>query len=516
MSELAESHGTGLTRFLTTVRRRWPVIAGTVVLAVAGSLLFSSQQQPQYAAEAQLLLRDAGFDQKLFGDSAIATPADPTRAAATNSGLVSLDTISRLTSRALGGSPTPDDVKRKVSVKPQGQSDLVAVTASDPKPTFAAELANEYARQFVAFRRDADQATLRLGYQLVQRQLDALTPSERISAAGRDLRARGEELQLLESLQTGNAEQVQTALPPATPASPRTVRNAVFAALLGALLGLALALGYERIDRRLRDGDEVAQLLGRPLLAVVPEHRDLGAGSATTRGPRVSSEAFGMLRANLRYFNMGSEIGSVVVTSAEAEEGKTTVAMHLARAAAAAGDDVLLVETDLRRPTLATRLHDLGGAVALGTSTVLSGQCELTEAIVEISLESDHDAHPNSRTFSVLPAGPIPPNPTDLMEGPGLVRLFDSATDAFDLVIFDTPPIPIVPDAIPLLRLVSGVVVVARLRKTHRDVFRRFKEQLGHLDANVLGVVVNGADTGSGYYQYGYSTTPAKTPASRA
>src|SRR5207244_8023755 len=186
------------------------------------------------------------------------------------------------------------------------------------------------------------------------------------------LRQRAEQLQILAALQTGNAELVQPANVPTTPSSPTPTRDAILGLIIGILLGLGLAVLLERLDRRLKDPKEISEAFDRPILGAIPESRAIAnADHDPQRLAPGEAEAFRMLRANLRYFNVDRQINSVLITSSAPADGKSTVAMHLASAAAGAGAKVLLMEADLRHPTLARRLglpHDRG------LSQVLAGE----------------------------------------------------------------------------------------------------------------------------------------------
>jgi receptor protein-tyrosine kinase len=476
------------------------------LLVPAAALAYSLTQQKQYSASAALLFRDPQLDQKLFGSTVFQPSTDPTREAATNVKLVSLETVAARTSRALGGKLTPSEVQSKVTAASEGESDVASITATDPSPRFAAQLANTFAQQFVAFRRDADRSKIATAQKLVQAQLAQLGPAQLASPQARTLRTQNEQLSILAALQTGNAELVQPANAPSSPSSPQTTRNVVFGFILGLLLGLGLAVLLERIDRRLRSVSELGEAFGRPVLGAVPESRVIAKSDGMRRLEPAEAEAFRMLRANLRYFNVDREIRSVLITSATPGEGKSTVAMYLALAAASSGVRVLLVEADLRRPTLNGRL---GIATSHGISEVLAGARDLRSAIDHIELESSQASH----TLDVLTAGPIPPNPSDLVESDKMRRIVEAAEDAYDLVIIDTPPTSVVSDAIPLVRLVSGVLVVTRLGKTTKDSAHHLRDQLENLDANVLGVVVNSASRRAGYgpqqgYEYSYGYEP--------
>ena len=170
-----------------------------------------------------------------------------------------------------------------------------------------------------------------------------------------------------------------------------------------------------------------------------------------------------MLRANLQYFNVDHAVRSVVVTSAAPGDGKSTVAWNLALAAASAGVRVLLIEADLRHPSLAASAEHLHPAP--GLSTVLAGQTELVDAVQTISLDQSSDVSTAGRTLEVLAAGPIPPNPVDLIESQRMREVLRQTENAYALVVIDTSPTLLVPDAVPLLKEVSGVLVVTRLGK---------------------------------------------------
>lgn len=207
-----------------------------------------------------------------------------------------------------------------------------------------------------------------------------------------------------------------------------------------------------------------------------------------------------MLRANLRYFNVDHPVATVLVTSAAPGDGKTTVAWNLA-ATAAEGGRALLIEADLRKPSIAEGLGLLG---APGLSTVLAGQAEVEDVVQEISLRDQQNGR-GLHTLRVLLAGPLPPNPSDLLESDRMRDLIATAERNYDLIVVDTPPTSLVSDAIPLMKQIGGVIVVGRIGKTTRDAASRLRSQLQNLDAPVLGIVVNALRSDSESYGYGYT-----------
>jgi succinoglycan biosynthesis transport protein ExoP len=487
---------------LRMLRRRIGVVLICALLVPAAALVFSLSQQKQYSATASLLFRDPQLDQKFFQSSVFAPSSDPNREAATNAKLASLEVVAARTSKALGGKVSPGEISGEIAVAPAGQSDVVSITATDPDPAFAAKLSNEFAQQFIAFRRDADRSKISSAQELVQAQLKRLSSSEQNGPQGAALRRGNEQLQILAALQTGNAELVQPATIPDSPSSPKTRRNVVVAALLGLLMGCGIALLLERLDRRLKDPKQVSDVYGRPVIGAVPESREIARTDQSFEDlPTNEAEPMRMLRANLRYFNVDREVRSVLVTSAAPGEGKSTVAKHLASAAASTGERVLLLEADLRRPTLKTRMQLTGD---FGLSQVLAGACSLRSAIEQVEVAGSGGER---RHLSVLASGPIPPNPTDLIESDRMRQVLKAVSEKYDLVVIDTPPTSVVSDAIPLVKNVDGVLVVSRLGKTTRDASVHLRDQLNNLGAYVLGVVVNSVTRQSmtGYaYGYGY------------
>jgi polysaccharide biosynthesis transport protein len=492
--------GAGTRSVFEVLRRRLPLLLLCVLLVPAAALAFSLSQEKEYTASASLLFRDPAFDEQLFGTTFLAPSSDPDREAATNVKLVSLDVVATRTSRRLGGDIPASEISGAIDVSEQDQSDVVSVRATHREPAMAARIANTFAREYIAFRQQADRAKIQEAIDLLERQVGdaSATPGQET----RSLQRSADQLRLLGSLQTGNAELVEEARPPSSPSSPKTLRNVLLGFLLGGAVGVPLAFLFERVDRRIRRPDELETIFDRPLLGTVPESRVFGRAEGDSQGlPAVEAEAFRLLRANLRYFNVDRHIDSIVVTSAAPADGKSTIAWYLAVAAADAGDRVLLLEADLRHPTLSRRLRfrpDVGLSQLLATD-IQTLQSSVTEIPVMTARSQSV-----VRSLDVVAAGPLPPNPTDLMESRRMRELIKQAEEMYDLVVIDTPPTSVVSDAIPLVTEVSGVIVVGRLGRSTREATHRLHDQLEHLNAPVLGVVVNGVDFKALGYGYGY------------
>lgn len=500
-----------LERVVATLRNRWALIVVCFAATTVAALGFSLTQAKEYSASASLLFRDPGFAQALYGTAVLSTNPDPAREAATNLTLVSLGAVANRTAAALDRGLTGPEVKGKIAVSGEGESDVVSVTATDPRPRQAKLLANAFARQFIAFRTESDREKLRDAQRLAERQFDELSAAEQVGPRGEALSSAAERLGVLASLQTGNAELVEPAATPTSPSSPKTKRNTALGALIGLLLGIGLAFLLERLNRRLRNPEEAAAAYGLPVLGTIPLSKAIDDSDEDGALPFAEEEAFRTLRAGLRYFNVDRDVRSVLVTSHAAEEGKSTVAWHLARIAAATSRTVL-VEADLRNAGLARTRRLSHGP---GLAELLTHQVDVAEAVQEIDAQAGTGSA--SGTLSVIVAGAAPPNPAELLESKAMAQLLERLGAEYDFVVVDTPPTGVVSDAFPLLAGVAGVIVVSRLGVVSRDSASRLREQLRQLGAPLLGVVANGLKlSGRGRYGYGGYARRQPEPEARA
>jgi polysaccharide biosynthesis transport protein len=498
-----EPEHSNLEEILRVVRHRWWIIALCTLIAGGAAVGFSLTQRKQYTASASLLFQNPGFDQIIFGTSLFSSETDPTRQAATNIDLVSLPELAARTSKALGGHPTQRQLSAEIQVSAVGQADVAGVAATDPSPSRAAEIANSYAQQYILFRQEADRAKIAGAQRQVRQQLASMTPRQRNGSVGQSLLNRANQLRILASLQTGDAELVQPATVPHSPSSPKTTRNGVLGALLGLMLGCVLAFLVERLDRRLRAAPTVEEAYGAPILAAVQHSPAYEANPTVEVLPAAVTETFGLLRARLRYFNVDRDLRSLLITSASMGEGKSTIALHLAIAGAmAGGSSVVLVEADLRRPSLARKV---GARTSPGLAEAISSNVTFDEALQEVVVPGRSNGSAPAARFHLIAGGAVPPNPAELVESQSMRQLLSALVERFDLVIIDSPPAAVVSDAIPLVSQVSGLVVVCRVGMTTRDAAKHLRGELLKLNAPTLGVVANDVQTkGRGYYGYSY------------
>jgi capsular exopolysaccharide synthesis family protein len=479
-----------VTRVLWT--RKWLILAITL-LAIAAALVFSLARSQEYKATATLLFEPPATAD--FLGPGVGQPDDPQRAAATRDQLLTLDTITRRTSSVLRGKLSPEEVADSVDVNSPKDADVADIEASAPNRRLAAALANAYARSFIAGRRSTDTRQIAAGVAQLRRQLARLPADQRVGREAQDLRNRISELSAARALQTGNVELAQRARPPKEATNRHVLRNALLAAVLGALVAFGVASLLEGIDRRIRGVEDLEEIYDLPVLARIPQSRVLGRRSkqqyaesllTTASGFSEEAEAFRMLRASLRYFGGEHGLRSMLIVSPAPGEGKSTIARFLAVTMATMGDRVVLVNADLRKPGVDGASAETS---AEGLSLVLAG-FELDDALTEVPVAFDQVAE-EPRHLVELSSGPLPPNPAELLESPRMRQVLGELESRFDVVVIDTPALGALSDALALVPQVDGILVVGGLKQGTRNGALSLRKELALLGGRPLGIVAN-------------------------
>lgn len=330
------------------------------------------------------------------------------------------------------------------------------------------------------------------------------------------LQTRLKESQVSEASEIANVALVDPALVPTSPLGGRRFFNLLFGIALSILCGGLVGLARESTDTRVRSREELVRITELPLLASIPRirltngHRHSGAALqiedrlVLRHAPRSpAAEAYRSLRTNVTFSEQWTKkrLRTIVVTSPEPMDGKTTTAVNLAITLAEQGLRVVLVEADKRRPVLHRVLHTDRSP---GLSDVLSGTAPLENALREIPLP-DHA----SGSFSFIPAGAPVPNPAELLGSPAMRELLDLLAERYDQVVIDTPPLCVVTDAAVLATQADGVLFVARMGATHGDALKQSVDEMRGLGARVVGTVLTDVSHREdrygyryGYYQY--------------
>jgi exopolysaccharide transport family protein len=318
-------------------------------------------------------------------------------------------------------------------------------------------------------------------------------------------------------LRSGNIRVIDAAAIPTSPWKPNKRRDVMIGTFLGLFFGIGMAFVLEHLDRSVRSTDQV-ETLGLSVLAVVPfQNSDrafpmrrlkfLGGGQdksnddaaiglvAVTRPKSQLAECYRALRTSILLSAAGGPPQIILVTSAFPQEGKTTTSVNSAVVLAQRGGRVLLVDADMRRPSI-HGLFDIRSSP--GLSNLLAGNAEMDEVAVASS------SVPN---LFILPSGAIPPHPAELLGSPRMLEMLEIWRRQYDHVVIDTPPSLTVTDGVLLSSMADGVILVTRAGVTNFTALRRMRDMLQQVNARVVGVVLNAADATTtrddGYSYYG-------------
>ena len=312
-----------------------------------------------------------------------------------------------------------------------------------------------------------------------------------------------------------NISIAEIAIPPETPIAPRRLTTVLAALFLSTLFGAGLALFLEYLDDTIRTTEEVENVLRLPALAVIPTIDSMpkrrlllvGGNNAEDEEARANSEllinndprsslaeAYRQLRTSILLSTAGHAPKSLLITSSLPSEGKTTTAVNTAISLAQTGAKVLVIDADMRRP----RLHSVFGVSnGEGLSTILSSDLKTEEILKIVQYENDSKLH-------LLPSGPIPPNPAELIGSEQMAKLLKTMSENFTHVVVDSPPIASFTDGVLVASMVDGVILVVHSGKSSRNVVRRSRQLLQDINAKIFGVVLNNVNLRSqdSYYYY--------------
>ncbi|MEA2283048.1 MAG: tyrosine-protein kinase [Solirubrobacteraceae bacterium] len=523
MDQLTHSatDGVDLRQYLRPIwGRKWWILL-VVVAATAASYAYYDHKPRLYRASTSIFIQSSELEQAL---SQGATYTDD-RTTADQASLLTTSVVAQKVARKFGYTGgDPRDLFRQLTVTPRSGQDFIDLTVTYPDPRGAARLANAFATSFIESRSAELRGKVVRARLAAEREL-AATPRTGLTSSTREsLQSRIRQLQAVESLPSGVAQQVDPAQSNPVPFTPKPARNAAFAAVLALVFAIGGAFGLNRFDRRIRTLDDVETAFKLPLLAALPRVGDPApaVGDEVTIAPRLR-EVCRSLRTNIELSALDRQLQTLLVISGVSGEGKSTVIRNLAIVYAEAGSRVAVVEADVRRPTLARLFKAEPGE---GLTDVVSGRLTVDEAFQAVDWSRFERENPDSVAMAnghgpidrgvsdgeiqLLTSGREPPNPPVLLGSERMRQLLDEVREDFDIVLLDSPPLLVVSDAVPLISLADGTIVVARLGETLRDAAKRVGDVLSRIpSANPLGVVANqvsSSEVAGGYRYYSYGT----------
>ena len=477
--------------YLRAVRARKWIVLLVLLATVGASAAWLELRSPTYEASAQLLVTPLPQDDQTFlGFRLLRDSGDPTRTVQTAATLVESRSAAQDAAQALGPGWDADRVLDAVEVEPEGESNILAVTASADSAGLAAQVANRFTRAALQERqRDLDR-------QIETELTDAEARLQAQPAPSVDLAARVEQLQALRGGEDPTLSLSQFATPPGSPSGASTPLVLILAALGGLALGCVAAVLLELADRRIRDEADALAIYPVPILARVPRltGRELRSGALhPMQVPPAVREAFRTVVAQLDRGRSGAR--AVMITSGSTGDGKTTSAINLAVSMAAAGHSVILLDFDVRKPDVAN---------ALGVTQRESVFTLMSEDVGLASLLSGVEGVPS---LSLLATGSSEFSGDIAVEllTRRLPELLDEARSMADFIVIDTPPLGEVSDALRVAEIADDVLLVIRPGHTGRTNLVVVRDLLERSGDTPRGMVVLGAEDTvvSSYYEYG-------------
>ncbi|WP_166649352.1 polysaccharide biosynthesis tyrosine autokinase [Brachybacterium sp. AG952] len=442
-----------LQNYLSILRDRWipALIAALLVLgAVVG---FTLLQTPTYQAKNRMFVQtQAGGSVTelnsgvIFAQQQITSYAD----------LATTPLVLEPVIEELGLDSSPQDLASQISTSVPPETLILEIAASSEDPGQAAEIANATAES--------------LRQTVSELETDGNTSSVELTV-------------------------IAPATTPSSPASPSLPRNLAVGLVLALMAGVATAVIRDLLDNRVRRPEDIEKTFERPVIAKIPSSRDTKHLPliAAQHPQSLQAEAYRDLRTNLQFMGLAEGQRSVLITSSLPGEGKSSSAINLAHVIAQSGARVLLIDADLRRPSIHQYLSLEGNA---GLTTVLIGEAELDELVQPLETEG----------LDVLTSGPIPPNPSEMVGSEKMEQLLATAMAQYDFVVVDAPPLLAVTDAVVLSHHVGGALVVARSEAVKKQQLAQALQKLESAGGRTLGVILNRVPTGNrGAYSYTYT-----------
>jgi capsular exopolysaccharide synthesis family protein len=482
----------------TLSRQKWIVVLAVIVVPLVAALA-SHRQQRLYQASATVLVNQQNATaQALNLSSAVSSPPD--RYAATQAKLARVGTVATMAVNAakLPGH-TATALLANSSVSPDPFSDLLTFSVTDPRPAFAIELANAYAQQFARYRHGLDSAVLAGAIADARRKIKMLKESGRgASQLSRRLAGTEGALEELQALQAaGSSAAAVGAADSAALVQPQTKRNVFLGVLVGLALGIALAFARESLDTRVRSAEELATRLGIPLLGRVPKpDRRLEESGQMLAGP--SSEAFRILLNRLDMLQLEEDhrdsstsrrrrrrrVRSIVITSPLEDEDKSTTAASLAVTVAQSGRHVILVDLNLRDPTV----HELFGLENRLGFTHMVDDGVGPDALNVVRVHTNRSSAAIG-LLGVVTAGQRPRDPGQFLLTTRVPQALAGLRERCDLLLIDTPPVLPVGDAMTIAKHTDAVVLVAGVNRVRRESLVETRHVLEACPATKLGVI---------------------------
>ncbi len=498
--------------FAILFRWGWLIVLTTVV---AGGVAYgiSIRLTPIYQASVKLLINQAPATKS----ADLASVMTSERLAQTYAQIATMKSVLDTVIDDLDLPTKAEIMRESIQVNPLQDTQLIQIDYEDPNPEMAASVLNYLVDVFIEQNRIMQEDRFIVSKNNLIKQLDEINERIRVTSMSlegledsledQETRTRTEaslaeyrriysslllsfeQVRLAEAQSTSTLIPVERARVPVKPILPTIPLNTIVSAILGAIISIAAAFTIEALDSTIKSPDDIQRHLGLPVLAFIARYNQEVAMIADNEPRAPVSEAFRSLRTNLTYASVDRPLTTLLVTSPSPSDGKSTIATNLSIVIAQGGSRVILIDADLRRP----KIHQI---------FKIRNRMGMTSLFVQTHLNLDGSLQKTSvEGLSLLTAGEIPPNPSELLGTERFNEILENAKTNADVIVIDSPPVMAVTDSAVLARKVDGVLLVIKPGTTNQAAAKQAVEQLRRVGANLLGVVLNEVETGRFQYQ---------------
>jgi non-specific protein-tyrosine kinase len=487
------------------------LIALVTVLAGLVSFLVSQRMTPVYSATTTLYINEAPSTKATDYNSIITSE----RISGTYSKMITTRPILEEVATRVG--VTVEYLDNRITVSPIRDTTLIQITVKSSDPLMAAQIANELANVFservVLIQEErftVSKESLQTQISDMEAQIDGVisalvteddagvkasleTKLTQYRAIYSNLILSYEQIRLSEAQTVSTVMAVDPATVPTEPISPQVMRNTALAAMVGLMLAVGVIFLIEALDDTLKTPDDVKKTLGLPVLGVIAKHDSEDGKPITSTTPRSPvAEAFRSLRTNIQYTVVDSPLESILITSTDPKEGKSTVVTNLGVVFAQLGKKVTLIDADLRKPSLHRKV---GVQNRTGLTALFVRSVETLDLIMQKT---------ETPNLSIITSGELPPNPSELLGSKRMESILEKIKSSSDLIIIDSPPALAVTDSLVMVPFVDAVLLVVKPGFTKAKSALLIVEQFKRSNANLVGVVMNELDLGRSRYSYKY------------
>jgi capsular exopolysaccharide synthesis family protein len=491
-----------LSRYIAVLRaRRW-TIGASILLVLVAALLLSLAQSPVYQSTATILVKP------ITTSAQLGQPAVDLVSLQTEAEIVQSAEVASRAAKQFAPTADPEGLLEPLEVQIPENTQVLEVTFSDPDPLRAQRGAAAFAQGYLDYKTEEARNAIDELKQPILAKIRELTRQledlDRDSGADQDvltgeLAVQRSQLAPLNSVVIDPGDVIEPPVLPSSPSSPNFAVNLALALMVGLALGVGTAFLRERLEDRLEGREDLEARAGAPVLAVIPKVPGWKKGDpemtvALQEPKSAAAEAYRTLRTGFLFLDRQRDATTAMFVSAVSGEGKTTTVANLGVVLAQAGKQVILVSADLRKPRL-HRFFKLRNRV--GLVNCLSGEAALGEALANSGVEN----------LRVLPSGPIPTAPAELLGSEAMGEVLHELRGLADFVLVDTPAVLAVTDALTLAPLTDAVLYVADAQSTTRGAVAHARTQLEQVGAGIGAAVLNGFDPSRArsYPYYGYA-----------